>query len=582
MSALGWAEAQKGDHGYGPADPHAPGGDSNTQLAREPSSYGGEAVPTPGGLEGRTPNPPSADTAASYGGIAVDGQAEVCQNGLSRGEPAANPGEAGETVPPSGDPTVPANVLKDEHGAVLDTLPTVAKKINALFDKAAKADEKAETYRISAGQELANARVRVDTGEAGEITWTAWCADNIKRSEGDIRKVLAIANAADPVQAAAAERQRNREAVAKHRAYVSAASGQSGVGEADGDAGVRKPTPISINTVMRDIQQLGPDAPFIVAERLIPLLSPYGCTVLAERLQERARIPASDERTSAEQVEREPAAPAKEIEPTVAGDLAGRPASTVDPADEATTVPAMICLDDWLKICRLTPADFGRNLGLKWPYSIRRYLRRDVNGRPRKDWRAPRAEIQLKIEHLTRGCVTSADWVRKWLAALRLRCRRDQVRAVTHRRRLAPTAGQSRGKAAMQFTNYAGTPLAPWLLPIIPCDATLTAGSKIAEDNLGKIPGLKYPNGWSGFPGWTATKINEKAFPAWDSWYPKDECTIGMQSRLFPGIDADVNDAWQANIVRDVAFEVFGETIVHSRSQGSPRQLLMLQARTAW
>ena len=73
----------------------------------------------------------------------------------------------------------------------------------------------------------------------------------------------------------------------------------------------------------------------------------------------------------------------------------------------------MICLDDWLKICRLTPADFGRNLGLKWPYSVRRYLRRDVTGRPRKDWRAPRADIQLKIERLTRGLVTSADWARE-------------------------------------------------------------------------------------------------------------------------------------------------------------------------
>jgi hypothetical protein len=161
MNAPERAEAQSGDNGYGRAGPHAPGGDSNNQLAREPSSYGGEAVPTPGGLEGRTPNPPSADTAASYDGIAVDGQAEVCQNGQSRGEPAANPGEARETFPPFGDATVPADVLKNEHGAVLDTLPTVAKKINALFDKAAKADEKAETYRISAGQELANARARV-------------------------------------------------------------------------------------------------------------------------------------------------------------------------------------------------------------------------------------------------------------------------------------------------------------------------------------------------------------------------------------------------------------------------------------
>ena len=70
-------------------------------------------------------------------------------------------------------------------------------------------------------------------------------------------------------------------------------------------------------------------------------------------------------------------------------------------------------LDDWLKICRLTPADFGRNLGLKWPYSVRRYLQKDVHGRPRKDWRAPRPDIQLKIERMTRGCVTRADWAKE-------------------------------------------------------------------------------------------------------------------------------------------------------------------------
>ena len=72
----------------------------------------------------------------------------------------------------------------------------------------------------------------------------------------------------------------------------------------------------------------------------------------------------------------------------------------------------MVPLEDWLEICRLTPADFGRNLGLKWPYSVRRYLRRDVNGHPRKDWRTPRADIQLRIERLTRGCVTPADWAK--------------------------------------------------------------------------------------------------------------------------------------------------------------------------
>jgi hypothetical protein len=73
----------------------------------------------------------------------------------------------------------------------------------------------------------------------------------------------------------------------------------------------------------------------------------------------------------------------------------------------------MVPLEDWLSTFRLTPADFGRNLGLKWPYSVRRYLRKDVNGRPRKDWRAPRADIQLQIERMTWGLVTPADWAKE-------------------------------------------------------------------------------------------------------------------------------------------------------------------------
>jgi hypothetical protein len=133
----------------------------------------------------------------------------------------------------------------------------------------------------------------------------------------------------------------------------------------------------------------------------------------------------------------------------------------------------------------------------------------------------------------------------------------------------------------MSFTNYAGTPFAPWLLPIIPCDATLTGGSKITPENLGKIPGMKYQSGWSGFAGWTGITVKETVLVIWDSWYPKDECTIGLQGRLFPCIDADVNEAWQAQVIRDVAFQVFGETIVRGRSDGSPRQLLMYRLEQA-
>jgi hypothetical protein len=73
----------------------------------------------------------------------------------------------------------------------------------------------------------------------------------------------------------------------------------------------------------------------------------------------------------------------------------------------------MALLEDWWRVCRLTPAGFGPDRRLKRPYSVRRYLRGDVNGRPRKDWRAPRLDIQLKIERLTRGDVKRANRARE-------------------------------------------------------------------------------------------------------------------------------------------------------------------------
>src|SRR5579864_8357807 len=128
----------------------------------------------------------------------------------------------------------------------------------------------------------------------------------------------------------------------------------------------------------------------------------------------------------------------------------------------------------------------------------------------------------------------------------------------------------------MSFADYAGTPFAPWLLPIIPVGARLSQRSEIEDDNVGKIPGQFYPHAgvWSGFGGWTRFDGAEKALPAWDSWYPDDHQTIGLNSRLFPGIDADVNASYQAFVVQLIAFRVFGETIVRGR-EGSPRQLLM-------
>jgi hypothetical protein len=84
-----------------------------------------------------------------------------------------------------------------------DTLDTIAGKIRACLKSS---DDK----RISAGVLLNSARERVGSGEAGEeMTWELWCRLYVKRSPGEIRKLLALVKADDPAAKIAKERESN-------------------------------------------------------------------------------------------------------------------------------------------------------------------------------------------------------------------------------------------------------------------------------------------------------------------------------------------------------------------------------------
>lgn len=91
-------------------------------------------------------------------------------------------------------------------------LDQVAQEINQRFVLAAKADD----HRLAAGLLLAEARSRLAV-EFPEMTWTAWCHANIKRSTRDIKRCLAIAKAPDPIAEREAEKERNRLAKAQQR-----------------------------------------------------------------------------------------------------------------------------------------------------------------------------------------------------------------------------------------------------------------------------------------------------------------------------------------------------------------------------
>ena len=58
------------------------------------------------------------------------------------------------------------------------------------------------------------------------------------------------------------------------------------------------------------------------------------------------------------------------------------------------------------------------------------------------------------------------------------------------------------------FEKYADSPVGRFIIPIIPAKnadgtpTTLRPTSNLTPDQLGKIPGLWYDDGWTGFGGW--------------------------------------------------------------------------------
>lgn len=98
-----------------------------------------------------------------------------------------------------------------QPGGALDPLPVLTGKVNAAFNKESQ-------YRITAGKLLVELKQRVDAGEAGKITWTAYVAQNIERSLRDCQKVMKLAGAADPEKEAGKERAEARDRMKAVRA----------------------------------------------------------------------------------------------------------------------------------------------------------------------------------------------------------------------------------------------------------------------------------------------------------------------------------------------------------------------------
>jgi len=84
------------------------------------------------------------------------------------------------------------------------------------------------------------------------------------------------------------------------------------------------------------------------------------------------------------------------------------------------------------------------------------------------------------------------------------------------------------------------------LISVIPPGATLSPGSKIAANSLGKAPGIKYANGtWGGY-NWRQWAASAADVAKWAN----DGANIGLRAGNFPGLDIDSTMKVQGHKIR--------------------------------
>jgi hypothetical protein len=130
----------------------------------------------------------------------------------------------------------------------------------------------------------------------------------------------------------------------------------------------------------------------------------------------------------------------------------------------------------------------------------------------------------------------------------------------------------------LSYRTHAEAGFLTELLPVIPPDGPISAGSQVKDRHRGKTPGVRNSDGtWSGLGGrWPderfTTIADTKKYALWDA-------SVGLQGRNFPGLDIDVEDEAMAAAVESLALDHFGMAPVRVRD-GSPRRLLVYRKPT--
>jgi hypothetical protein len=133
------------------------------------------------------------------------------------------------------------------------TLDDLARDIRDTLDRADKSQRHADDLRITAGQMLLTARRQAEVQGLG---WADWLKVNIKRSERDVRRLIAIAKAPDAEAAVAEDRRKAREGMQRTRTNVSP---QPAVARVTSPAGPR--VEIRVTKVQPVIKTPPPDIP---------------------------------------------------------------------------------------------------------------------------------------------------------------------------------------------------------------------------------------------------------------------------------------------------------------------------------
>jgi len=107
------------------------------------------------------------------------------------------------------------------------------------------------------------------------------------------------------------------------------------------------------------------------------------------------------------------------------------------------------------------------------------------------------------------------------------------------------------------------------LISVIPPGAQLAPGSAVLPAMVGKVPGMRKPNGtWVGY-NWRAAVATADDVKR---WCINDNASVGLRADRFPGVDIDCTDAALARLIEEYVLEHLGSAPI--RVGRAPKRLL--------